>query len=154
MRLNASGLVYGVLAVAAVVAAEATRRETYPKVLGASALTMALYWLAHSYASHLGGRFHTEGRATPRLLLATVAHEAFMLAGAAGPVAVLLIAWAVGASLETGVTATLWAAGVELVALELVTGIRRRLAIKDMAAETLIGVMLGTGILGIRLLLH
>ncbi len=45
---NAAGTIYGVLAVATVIAAEGTRQETTGKVLGASVITMVLYWLAHA----------------------------------------------------------------------------------------------------------
>src|ERR1700689_1353409 len=80
---NAAGMIYGVLAVATVIAAESTRRETFDKLFGASVITMALYWLAHGYARHLGSRLHRPAEWTFREVVASLAHEAAILEGAA-----------------------------------------------------------------------
>ena len=149
-----AGVIYGVLAVATVVAAEGTRRETYAALLGASALTMALYWLAHAYADHLGRRFGRPEEWSWREIVVSLADEAGILAGAVLPAATLALSWAAGATVSTGVTASLWCAGVELAVIEVVASLRRRLSLGDTVVETAIGVVMGIGILGIRLLLH
>jgi len=168
---NPAGFIYGVLAVATVVAAESTQRETFGKVLGASALVIALYWLAHAYSHHLGSRLQRPVEWTLRdfvaalaheaailegalLPFAALAHEAAILEGALLPFAALAGAWLVGASLESGVTAALWCAGVEIVVLEVIAALRRRLRSRDVMVETVIGVAMGLGILGVRVLLH
>ena len=66
---GAGGIIYGLLAVATVIAAEGTRRETYGALVGASVLTMALYWLAHAYDEHLGGRLERPNEWTMREVL-------------------------------------------------------------------------------------
>jgi len=151
---NPAGFIYGVLAVATVVAAESTQRETFGKVLGASALVIALYWLAHAYSHHLGSRLQRPVEWTLRDFVAALAHEAAILEGALLPFAALAGAWLVGASLESGVTAALWCAGVEIVVLEVIAALRRRLRPRDVMVETVIGVAMGLGILGVRVLLH
>ena len=41
---------------AALLAAESARQETYPRTVGAVAITLILYWLAHSYSEFTGER--------------------------------------------------------------------------------------------------
>lgn len=151
---NTPGLIYGVLAVATVIAAESTRRETFAKLLVASAVVMALYWLAHAYSQYLGTRLFHVGDWTLREAATAVVHEAAILEGALLPMLALLGAWIAGASLEVGVTAALWCAGSELVVLEVLASIRRHLGWKATAIETLVGVVMGLGILSVRVLLH
>ena len=57
---NPSGLVYGVVAVGTLVAAEGAHRETYPDVVAASALALILYWLAHAYARYFADRLEKD----------------------------------------------------------------------------------------------
>jgi hypothetical protein len=151
---NPAGIIYGVLAIATVIAAEGTRRETFPKLLGASAIALALYWLAHAYARHLGSRFRQPAAWDFDEVLVSLAHEATILVGAVLPLAALVGAWLAGARVESGVTAALWCAGVELVVLEVAAGLRRKQRLRDTVVETGIGIAMGLGILAIRLLLH
>ncbi|HXQ44883.1 MAG TPA: hypothetical protein VN816_09620 [Acidimicrobiales bacterium] len=51
---NPSGLVYGTIAVGAVLAAQSRRRDTFADTIGATVLILGLYWLAHSYAAVTG----------------------------------------------------------------------------------------------------
>jgi hypothetical protein len=140
--------------VATVIAAEGTRQETTGKVLGASVITMILYWLAHAYAHHLGSRLREPATWSFHEIFVSLAAAASILVGAAIPVLAMLGAWLAGGTLESGVTAALWCAGVELVGFELVASIRRHLGVRDLLVETSIGLAFGLGILGIRLLLH
>lgn len=153
-RINAAGVVYGVLAVATVIAAESTRRETYGKLLAASAVTMGLYWLAHAYAHHWASRLGKAREWTVAEILTSLGHEASILVGALVPTAVLVIAWLAGVGIRTAVTSVLWTAGIEIVVLEVGAGLRHHLRIADLAVQSLIGVAMGLGILGVRILLH
>jgi hypothetical protein len=153
-RSNPAGIIYGVLAIATVIAAEGTRRETFPKLLGASAIALALYWLAHAYARHLGSRLQQLAEWDFREVLASLAHEAAILVGAVLPLTALVGAWLAGARIESGVTAALWCAGVELVVLEVAAGLRRKQRLRDTVVETGMGITMGLGIVAIRLLLH
>jgi len=67
---------------------------------------------------------------------------------------VLAGGWIAGTSTETAVTLVLWTAGLELVALEVVPGIRRQLRLRDLAIQSLLGISMGVGILGLRFVLH
>ncbi|MDE3204216.1 MAG: hypothetical protein KGQ66_08320 [Acidobacteriota bacterium] len=153
-RFNPGGIVYGVLAVATVIAAESTRRETFPKLLWASLLTLVLYWLAHAYAHHWGSHLQRPGDWSLTEIGRSAAHEASILLGAVGPVAALLLVWALGGSRETAVTAVLWTAGSEIVGLELVAGLVRHSRVRDLAVQVLMGLSMGLGLLAVRVLLH
>lgn len=154
-RFNPEGFVYGVLALATVIAAESTRRETFPKLVGASLVIMGLYWLGHAYARFWGSRLEEEGANwSAAEILRSLWGEAPILVGASLPAVALLLSWAAGASIETAVTAVLWEAGAELVILEIVVGIRRHFGWRDMTIQTLIGVTMALGILVLRVILH
>jgi hypothetical protein len=147
-------VVYGVLADSTVIAAESTRQETFAKLLLAAAVTTALYWAADAYSHHWQERLDHASGWSPGAIVRSLGHEASILAGAALPVGVLVVAWMTGASRETAVTAVLWAAAVELVLLEVLPGLRHRLRPADMAVQTVVGLSMGVGILVLRLILH
>ena len=152
--LNPGGVIYGVLAVATVIAAESTRKETFGKLLLASSITMALYWAAHAYSHHWASRFQRANTWTLSELRTSLRYEASILLGAALPLAVLALAWIAGTSTETAVTSVLWSAGIELLALEVIPGFRHRLRLRELAIQGLLGISMGVGILGLRFVLH
>ena len=151
---NPGGVVYGVLVTGALIAAEGGQQETYRSVLEASLLALALYWLAHAYARSYGERLgRVEAPLLAQLARAFV-HEAALLKGAALPVMALAAARLAGLGLPAGVTVALWAAGIELVVLEGLAGLQRKLPRRELLLEVSVGGLLGAGILGIRVLLH
>lgn len=137
-----------------VIAAESTRRETFGKLLGASLVTVALYWVAHAYAHHWGERMAQATRCSARQILVSLRYEASIFAGAAAPLVVLLVAWLAGASLVTAVTTVLWCAAAELLLLEVVPGVRHRLPPSELAVQALVGLTMGIGVLVLRVVLH
>ena len=50
MLSDLSAAIYGLMTVGALLAAESADSETYAETVGAVAVTMIVYWLAHSYA--------------------------------------------------------------------------------------------------------
>ena len=63
---NPGGVVYGTIAVGAVLAADAPRLESFTSTLEATALTLVLYWFAHTYAYVVGHRLQGEPRLSAR----------------------------------------------------------------------------------------
>lgn len=151
---NPGGVVYGVLAVATVIAAESTRRETFGKLLLASSMTLMLYWAAHAYSHHWTSRMQRAHEWTLTEVRNSLRYEASILLGAVLPLGVLAATWIAGTSIERAVTLVLWIAGVELLALEVAPGIRHRLRPRDLAIQSLLGVSMGVGIFGVRFVLH
>jgi hypothetical protein len=151
---NPSGLVYGTVAVGAVLAAESTRRDTFPDTIGATVLILCLYWMAHAYATVTGDRLQSRETLSARRLWRSFLHEATILKGAALPIAVLLVLWATPVTLSTAVTAALGTSAVLLALIESVTAFRSHLSASETAVQVLLGSLLGAGILLVRVLLH
>ena len=151
---NPAGVVYGTLASGALLAAEATRRETLEEAAGAVALTLALFWLAHGYARSVGQRLESGEEWSPARLAASLRHEVTILRGSILPLVVLLMARAAGASTHAAVTAALVSASVLLFLLELIAGVRTGQSPPRVVLQTLIGAVLGLGILVLKVVLH
>jgi hypothetical protein len=151
---NASGVVYGVIVIGALLAAESGRHESYLDTVASTAIAAALYWLAHAYASVLGRRLTTHERLTGAALLRALAHDWALIRGASIPLLAILIAWAGGAAQQTAVTAALWSAIASLVVYELIAGIRSRAAPGELALEVCVGLAMGMGILVLKIVLH
>ena len=154
MSGNPAGLVYGTIAVGALLAAESVRRETYLKTVAAVVLTLVLYWLAHSYAQFTAQRLRDHGRFTFDGLLQTALHELSVLAGAVLPLAMVLILWVTGASLNAAVTAAIVTAATAIVVIEAAIAIRAELPLRDVLGQTVLGAVLGVMVLELRVLLH
>ncbi len=155
---NPRGTIYGTIAVGLVIAAEEPSKETYLRVLIAAAVAVVTYWLAHGYAAWVGERLRQgtdpdQGWSIRRLGHA-LRDEWPIIEGGAIPLAVLLVAWAVGAPLATAITADLWAAAGALAAFELAGGLRQRLRPSHLLANAAFGLLLGAALFGVKVLLH
>ena len=151
---NPSGVVYGTLAVGAVLAAESTRRETFADTVVATLIVLALYWVAHTYATVVGRRLTTRQTLTARGWWDAFVHEGAIVKGAAIPIAVLGALWVAGVSLDTAVVAALWTCALVLALFEVVATARSRAGGAQRALHVLVGVALGAGILLVRAVLH
>jgi hypothetical protein len=151
---NPAGLIYGTITVAALLAAETARRETYARTVAAVALTLIVYWVAHSYAEFAGERITEGEHVSVAGLLRAARRGLAVLMGAAIPFLVLLGCWAFGASLGAAVSAGIWAAVAIVVLAEVVIGIRTELRGRDLAVQTGVGVLLGLLVVLLRVVLH
>lgn len=151
---NPAGLVYGTVTVAALLAAESARRETYVKTVVSVAVTLILYWLAHAYAEYAGHRIEHEEHFAYGGLARTAVHEFAVVIGAVIPLAVLLGCWAFGAALPAAVSAAIWTAIGTIVALELGIGIRAGVSGGELVKQTLFGALLGVLVIVLRIVLH
>jgi len=151
---NPAGVVYGVIVVGALLAAESGRHENYLDTEGSAVIAAGLYWLAHAYATVLGRRLTLHERLTARTLWAGLVHDGTLVRGASIPLAVILLAGLAGAPVETAVSAALWSVVASLVLFEVLAGARSRLSVGEIAFEAAVGVTLGVGILALRIVLH
>jgi TM2 domain-containing membrane protein YozV len=152
-------VIYGMIVIGALLAAESGRHETYLDTVGSALIATGLYWLAHAYASVLGHRLATHESLTTGALRRALAHDWALVRGAAIPLVVLLIAWAGGAAQDTAVTAALWSAVAGLVAFELLAAVRSRagrssIGPGELALEVSIGLTIGLAILALKIVLH
>jgi hypothetical protein len=151
---NPAGTVYGTITIGALLAAESSLRDTYPETIGAVVVALLVYWLAHSYAELLGQRLTAHERLTLSGLGRALGRDWAIVRGAGAPVVALLVAWAVGASQETGVTVALWACVASLLAFELLAGLRARAGPAELTLELCIGAAMGLGVIALRVILH
>jgi hypothetical protein len=143
-------VVYGVITVGALMAAESGRHESYLDTIASALIATLLYWLAHAYADLLGRRLATGDRLTARALARELAHDWAIVRGAALPLAALVISWAVGASQEDGLTAALRTAVVTVVVFELLAGVRAKSTPGELLLKLAVGLTMGLAILALR----
>ncbi len=154
MPANPAGLIYGTIAVAALLAAESARRETYVATVSAVLITLLLYWLGHSYAEFAGERVRAGEPFTYRGLLRAAGHELAVLLGAGVPLLAILICWGAGAALSTAVSAGIATTVVIVIATEMVIGLRAELTGRDLVRQTTVGVVLALLVIALRVVLH
>lgn len=154
MFSNPSRLVYGTIAVGAVLAAESARNETYAETVGAVLITLLLYWLAHSYALSTARRLDGDQTHTLTLFGHAMVEEVDIVFGAALPLLAVLLSWTAGASLATAVAAGIWTSVGEILAIEVVAAVRTERSGLDLVAQSALGLLLGLLILSIKLVLH
>lgn len=147
-------LVYGTITVAALLATESARHETYLETVGAVAVVMVLYWLAHSYATLMGRRIEGHERLQLRTIGQTAGRELPILTGAMVPLLAVLISWAAGARLTVAVSIGIWISVAMLLLIEVVAGISARLSAVALVIQTVFGAMLGLLIIAIELIFH
>ncbi len=151
---NPEGVIYGLLTVGALLAAESGLKETYPETVGSIVIAVTLYWFAHSYADVLGLRLSKQQRLGWDELRDTFIQDFSIVRGAGIPLAAVFVAWAVGASQTTAVTAGVWAVIGSLIAFELAAGVRSQAKPIELIFDVSMGTTLGLGILALRALLH
>lgn len=147
-------MIYGIIVVGALLAAESERHETYLDTVVSTVIAAALYWLAHAYANVLGHRLASQQRLSARALLQALARDWAIVRGATLPLLALLLAWALRAPLATGVNAALWSAVASLIAFELFAGIRSRATARELALDVSVGAVMGVAILLLKIILH
>ena len=85
-------MIYGVIVVGALLAAESGRHESFLDTIGSAVIAAGLYWLAHAYASVLGRRLATHERLTAAALMRALGHDWALVRGAAIPLLAILLA--------------------------------------------------------------
>lgn len=154
MPVNVARVVYGTVAVGALLAAESPEQETYAETLASVLIALLIYWMAHSYAELTARRIEEGERLTSSALVGSMLHEIWILVGAAIPVIPLLIWWVAGGSLADADTAAIWTAAGMVVVYEAIAGLRAELSAKEMAVQLALGATLGVLIILLKLVLH
>jgi hypothetical protein len=154
MSASPGAVVYGTITVGALLAAESARRETYADTVGAVAIALLLYWLAHAYSGFVEHRLERKQPLTLGGLACALADELPIVAGAAIPLLALLICWVAGVHLTDAVTAAIWTSAAMIVIVEVVAGVRAELVAGAMVAQTAIGAFFGLLVIALKLILH
>jgi hypothetical protein len=151
---NAGGAVYGTVMIGVLFAAEDARHEGYPETIGAAAVILVLYWLMTFYTHTLGARLQSREPLNLPLFWHSCLHELPIIEGAFVPVLVLLVAWAAGAPVTSGVTAAVWTTAASIVALEVAAGWRAQLRPRSLWLQAGAGVVMGAAVIALKLVLH
>ena len=147
-------MIYGVVVIGALLAAESGSHETYTDTIISALIAAAIYWLAHAYANALGWRVATRQRLTAGVLSRELIRDWAIVRGAAIPLVVLALAWAAGATLETAVNAALGATVATLIAFELIAGIGSQAKGRELMLDVSVGAAMGVAIVTLKVLLH
>lgn len=148
------GLVYGVIAIGALLSAESAARETYRDTIEGVVIALFMYWLAHSYADFAERRFHTGEALTVGGLARTMADELSIIAGAGVPLVALVVCWALRERLVTGVDVAVYVSAAMVLIIEVAAGLGAKLSGGELAAQTLVGALLGVLIIVLNVVLH
>jgi hypothetical protein len=151
---NPARVVYGVVVIGALLAAESGIHESYLDTVVSALLALGVYWLAHAYASVLGRRLAVPGRLTLGMLWRALKHEWAIVEGAAIPLLALVLAWLSGAAQGTAVTIALWSAVASLIVFELAAAIRSNATPRELVLEVGVGIAMGMGIIALKVVLH
>ncbi len=135
-------------------AAEDARQETYAETIGATAVVVVLYWATSLYTHILGVRLRTHEPLGGALFWRSVVHEFPVIEGAVIPVAVLVLAWATGASLISGVRAAVYATAISIVLLEIAAGWRAQPRGPSIWLRAVAGAAAGLAVVAVKVILH
>lgn len=154
MPVNPGAAVYGTITVGALLAAESAQRETYAETIGAVAIALLVYWLAHAYSDFTEYQLEHRQPLTVGVVTQTLVHGLTVMAGAAVPLCALLICWLGGVRLSSAVTAALWTSAAMIVIVEVVAGVRADLSRRALIAQTAVGTLFGVLVIALKLVLH
>lgn len=147
------GVVYGIVVVGSVVAAESVHVTGPWQDIGGAVLVLVIYWLAHSYAQILGTRFADATSLTFKQMRAIVRHEGAILRGAALPIVAMMVAALLGAGAlrvdEIGI-------GIDVLALmsfAILAGLRAKLGPLALISQSVVALVFGLMITVLRSLL-
>lgn len=152
---NPASAVYGTVLAGSLIAVEGAHDQVdVLRLVAVVLVTQCVYWLAHTYSELVGGRI-TSGRRPRRGEVTHLLAEEWPLVSASfEPLAVLLVARALGASGNTAVLAGLWAGAVMLAGWALLAGRRARLRGGELLLYVAVSAGFGAVLVLLKTLLH
>ncbi len=135
-------------------ASEDARHETYGETIAAVSTVVALYWVTRLYTHLLGVRLRTKEPLGPTLIWRSAVHELPVVEGAVTQLIVLVVAWAAGVSLTSGVNATIAATVISMVVLEIAAGWRTEPRHAAVWLRVALGILMGLAVVAVKVVLH
>jgi hypothetical protein len=147
-------LVYGTITVGAVLDAESTSLETFEETVAGVAIAMLVYWLAYSYAQVTAERVQEGEHLTLSLIADKMAREVSILTGAAVPLLVVVLWGLSGGGLANALSAGVWTSAAMIVLVNVVAAFEAKLTGVALVLQTAVGVVIGVGIIAMKLVFH
>jgi len=135
-------------------ATEDARHETYGETVAAMSIVLVLYWLSRLYTHLLGVRLRTKELLGRTLIWRSAVHELPVIEGAVTQMIVLVVAWATGVSLTSGVNATIAATVATIVVLEIAAGWRTKPRHAGIWLRVALGALMGLAVVAVKVVLH
>lgn len=151
---NPAGAVYGTVVAGSVIAAESASEVHLPRLTVTVLATLALYWLAHTYAEIVDLRITRARRPLGHELREVVRDESAIVAASFSPLSVVLVARALGLSERTAVQVGLCSVVLELAGWALLAGRRSRLRRLELGGHVLVSTVFGCALVALEVLLH
>lgn len=151
---NPSGLVYGTILSATLIAAESEKAVDYGGAVGGIAVAEVVYWLAIAYSEYAGRRVKEGESFEFAGLWRSAKHELAVLQSGIVPAAVIVVCWIVGAHVSTALQVAVYTAAGMIVVVELLIGIQTEETGRELVIDTFVGVVIGLLVLVIRVLVH
>jgi hypothetical protein len=147
--------VYGTVLAGSLIAVEGARDDVdVPRLVVLVLVTQCVYWLAHTYSELVGGRIASGQRPRRGQVSHLLAEEWPLVSASFEPLAVIVLARAVGASANTAVLAGLWAGAAMLAGWALLAGRRARLRVPELLLYVLVSAAFGALLVLLKVLVH
>jgi hypothetical protein len=151
---NTWGLVYGTIAIGALLAAETAQSETYIETVGGVLIALVIYWLAHAYSEFTAERLDHGEPLKIAALGRVMVREVSVLVGAAIPLLALVVWGVTGAPLTSAVNAAIWTSAAMILVIEVISGVRADLSGRDLVKQSTLGALMGVLIIALKIVLH
>ncbi|HEY8081076.1 MAG TPA: hypothetical protein VIE15_03220 [Acidimicrobiales bacterium] len=147
---NASSVIYGIITVGAVLAAEGNRNEPYWRSVGAAILILLLYWVVHAWSVDSGDRLEKRRAFEGPAFLAELRAEFSIMRGAVAPIAAVILAGVAGATDQRAVFIGTIVSAMMLVLFEFSVAVLGRLGARQVVIQTAAGGAFGMALIVLR----
>jgi hypothetical protein len=151
---NPDAAIYGLLTIGPLLTAETALHENYIDTVGTAVIALGLTWLAHGYATMVARTLDGSERLGAAALARALAHDLAIVGGAVVPVLVIVACWLAGADEADAVSAAVWSTLACLVLFGLLAGLRSSSTLGELVFGVGVGLVMGAGILVLRVILH
>jgi hypothetical protein len=152
LERNPAAVIYGVITVGAVLAAEGARTEPFVRSVGTAIAILLLYWLVHSWSVDTGDRVERGRHFTWAKFNEALRDEAPIMRGALLPVMAVILAGVLGATDRRAVLVGTLVSAALLVVIEFSVAVRDRMSNRQVAIQTAAGAAFGMALIGLRFL--
>ena len=147
LETNPAAVVFGVITVGAVLAAEGVRNEPYVRSVGAAVAVLVLFWLVHAWSTDTGSRLETRRSFDARAFAQVLREESPIMRGALPPIAAVIMAGFAGMVDRRAVFVGTLVSAATLVVIEFTAATRNCLAPRQVAIQTASGGAFGCALI-------